>query len=64
MAGRFPHRAIGGVNSVPEISANNAVIRVSDGTDDYDDGDVILVAEWDGTAGTVNAINPNWEGSW
>ena len=64
MAGRFPHRAIDGVNSVSENSANNAVIRVSDGTDDYDDGDVILVAEWDGTAGTVNAINLNWEGSW
>ena len=49
MGGRFPSRNIDGVTTVSEIPANNAVIRVSDGTDDYEDGDVILVAEWDGT---------------
>ena len=49
MPGRIPGRALDGVSDVSEIPQNNAAIRVSDGTDDFTDGDVVLVAEWDGT---------------
>lgn len=57
MVGRFPGRTVDGVSEVSEIPVNNAVIRVSDGTDDFADGDVVLVAEWDGTPITTKLGN-------
>jgi hypothetical protein len=50
MVGRSPDRTVDGVSKVAEIPANNAVIRVSDGADGFTDGDVVMVAEWDGTS--------------
>lgn len=36
-------------DTVGEIPENNATIEVSDGTDDYNDGDMVVAANWNGT---------------
>lgn len=43
--------------TVAEMPTNNATLEVSDGTDDYTDGDVVVVGNWDGT--TVAAVIGN-----
>lgn len=33
---------------VSEIPLNNATIKISDGTDNFTDGDIVIVGNWDG----------------
>lgn len=46
-------------DTVAEMPMNNATLEVSDGTDDYTDGDVVVVGNWDGTlvAAVIGNLN-------
>lgn len=44
---------------VGELPLNNATLEISDGTDNFTDGDVVVVGNWDGTSIAMVIGNAN-----